>query len=202
MGQFEGYEQIARRRATDAELLVMAARDPDAFGELYDRYSASAYQWARRAGLGEHDALELVAELFAQAWASRGRFRDLREGSAGAWLSGIARNLLASHRRRGGVGEKARRRLGMSAIPEADEAARADERLDAEARGPELEAAIDELPSRHREAVRLRVIDELGYSEVAERLRCTEPAARKRVSLGLRALRSRLQATTPARRTP
>jgi DNA-directed RNA polymerase specialized sigma24 family protein len=41
--------------------------------------------------------------------------------------------------------------------------------------------------------MRLRVIDGLGYPEVAERLRCTEQNARQRVSRGLRALGLALQ---------
>ena len=62
---------------TDADLLDAAARAgvPEAFGELYDRYAAAAYGWARKAGLDEADALDLVAELFASAWVSRKRFR-------------------------------------------------------------------------------------------------------------------------------
>jgi len=52
----------------DAELLAAAKREAEAFGKLYDRYAVQAYGWARRAGLGEADALDLVAELFAQAW--------------------------------------------------------------------------------------------------------------------------------------
>ena len=62
-------------RPSDAELIAAAAHDPEAFGELYDRYAGAAYRWARRTGLSEADALDLVGELFAQAWISRRRFR-------------------------------------------------------------------------------------------------------------------------------
>jgi RNA polymerase sigma factor (sigma-70 family) len=185
-------EQVRMR---DAELLTAAKRDPEAFGELYDRYAAKAYGWARRAGLTEADALDLVAELFAQAWIGRGRFRDPGDGNAAGWLHGIARNLLASRRRRGRIELKARRRLGMRLTSEPDTGAALAERLDATASRPALEAAMDELPQAHRQAVHMRVVDELDYPELAHRLNCTETTARKWVSLGLRSLRERLEPT-------
>ena len=64
----------------DAELLTAAKRDPEEFGKLYDRYAVRAYGWARRA-LGEVDAFDLVAELFAQAWIGRRRFHDRVTGA-------------------------------------------------------------------------------------------------------------------------
>jgi RNA polymerase sigma factor (sigma-70 family) len=182
-------------RMRDAELLTAAKRDPEAFGKLYDRYAVQAYGWARRAGVGEVDALDLVAELFAQAWISRGRFRDPGDGSAAGWLHGIARNLLASRRRRGRIELKARRRLGMPPTAEPDTGAALAERLDASASRPALAAAMDELPPTHRQAVQMRVVDELDYPELALRLNCTETTARKWVSLGLRFLRERLEPT-------
>ena len=52
-------------------------------------------------------------------------------------------------------------------------------------RGP---GALAELGPEQREAVRLRVVDELGYPAVAARLGVSEQTARARVSRGLRAL--------------
>src|SRR5262245_2373614 len=178
---------------SDAELLRVAARDAAAFGELHDRHAAGLYRWARSAGLSEADALDLVAELFARAWIARRRYRDPGDGSAAPWLYGIARNLLASRRRHGRIEAAARQRLGMDGPVEPDAAERVDARLDAAAHRPALEQALDALPERHRSAVRLRVVDGLDYPEIASRLRCTEPTARKWVSLGLRVARDRMQ---------
>jgi RNA polymerase sigma factor (sigma-70 family) len=70
-----------------------------------------------------------------------------------------------------------------------------DERVDATASRPELKRALDALPNGQHDAVRLRIVDELGYPEIALRLSCTETTARKWVSLGLRALRTRMETT-------
>jgi RNA polymerase sigma-70 factor (ECF subfamily) len=181
------------RTRTDAELLEAAASDPPAFAELYDRYAEQLYRWARRAGLAQSDALDLVGELFARAWVSRMRFRDPGDGSASRWLFGIARNLVAGYRRSGSVDARARRRLRLQTAAVGDAAEIVDERVDAAARRPALERALAALPDRQRDAVRMRVVDGLDYAEIATRLSCTETTARKWVSLGLRFLRTQME---------
>jgi RNA polymerase sigma-70 factor (ECF subfamily) len=51
-----------------------------------------------------------------------------------------------------------------------------------------LRAEVSELSPAHRDALRLRIVEELPYPEVARRLEISEPAARARVSRALRAL--------------
>jgi RNA polymerase sigma-70 factor (ECF subfamily) len=51
-----------------------------------------------------------------------------------------------------------------------------------------LERALAQLPAHERDAVDLRVIDELGYDEIAQHLEIKPAAARLRVSRALRRL--------------
>ena len=51
-----------------------------------------------------------------------------------------------------------------------------------------LHAALARVPVKNREAVRLRVVEERDYAEIAEQLSCTAGAARVRVLRGLRQL--------------
>jgi DNA-directed RNA polymerase specialized sigma24 family protein len=53
-----------------------------------------------------------------------------------------------------------------------------------------LASPLDTLPVAVRRAVVLRVVDRLEFAEIAARLECTELVARRRVQVGLRALRS------------
>ena len=177
---------------TDAELVRDARRDPDAFAVLYDRYAQRAVGWARRGGVPDADVLDLVGELFAQAWRSRRRFRDPGDGDAAGWLFGIARNLVARYHRRGRMEDSARRRLGLEIESSAAEIDRVEARLSALDGRVELEAALAALPPAQARAVRLRVVDDLNYAEIGTRLSCTPVTARKRVSLGLRTLRAHL----------
>jgi RNA polymerase sigma factor (sigma-70 family) len=181
-----------RARRTDAELLRDARRDPDAFVELYDRYALPAAHWAGRAGIPAADVVDVVAELFAQAWRSRRRFRDPGDGSAAAWLHAIVRHLAAHHHRRGTVEASARKRLGLTVGTSASAEEEAEALTTGVPAGSRLEAALQALPPAQAAAVRLRVVDELGYAEIAGRLSCTPVTARKHVSLGLRLLRGTL----------
>ena len=59
------------------------------------------------------------------------------------------------------------------------------ERLDAARVAPALSAALAELPGAQRQALELRVVDELPYRQVASSLGCSEVAARIRVTRAL-----------------
>jgi RNA polymerase sigma-70 factor (ECF subfamily) len=173
---------------TDAELIRRAA-DPAAFGELYRRHAPAVYAWCRRRL--DWAAADLTAETFAQAWLSRRRFRDERDGSALPWLLGIAQNVLRESARRDRIETRARAKLGLPL-----ELAAEDGYADVEARlSPRaaLTEALGQLPAHERQALELRVVDELPYSVVADRLAIRPAAARLRVSRALR----RLALTTP-----
>ena len=159
---------------SDAALLAAARSDPGAFRELYDRYAEPILGFHHRRCRDEDAAHELTAETFAQAWLARARFRDECAGSAGPWLYGIARNVLLVSVRRRALEARARERLGMQITPTT--VSPQDEWLD---------DTVDDLP----EAVRLRVVEELSYDEVAATLGTTPGAARVRVHRGLAALR-------------
>jgi RNA polymerase sigma-70 factor (ECF subfamily) len=167
---------------TDAQLI--RAPDAAAFTELYRRHVASVHRWfARRA---DWAAADLTAETFAQAWLSRRRFRDERDGSAFPWLLGIAQNVLRESARRDRVETRARERLGLPLDLAADDGyAEVDERL---SRQGSLRPAFDSLAAHERRAVELRVLHELPYTEVARQLSIRPAAARLRVSRALRRL--------------
>jgi RNA polymerase sigma-70 factor (ECF subfamily) len=176
----------------DAELLRAARHDPDAFCRFYERHAVRLRGWLRRESGSREVANDLTAETFAQALVSLRRFRGTDDAAAAGWLYGIARHLLFQYRRRGRLETAARRRLGMP-VRDYGGYEEAEEREDALAARPALAAALAELPPGEREAVRLRVLDELPYEEVAAQLAIGEPAARQRVSRALRTLGVRLK---------
>jgi RNA polymerase sigma factor (sigma-70 family) len=176
--------------SSDASLLAAARRDPAAFGELYERYAAAVNEYFVRRTRSRTTALDLTAETFAQVWLVRTRFRDEAGGSAAPWIYGIARNVLLMSIRRGAIERRATERLGLQehlerpryvedAVPAGTWADGADELLDT-------------LPADQREAVRLRIIAELEYPDIARELGTTPGAARVRVHRGLKALRCHL----------
>jgi RNA polymerase sigma-70 factor (ECF subfamily) len=142
-------------------------------------------------------ALDLWSETFAQAVAGRRKFRGKTDAEAAAWLYSIARNQLARYLRRGYAERRAMQKLGLERPPTDDELV-ADiwQRAQLDALRIELIAALATLSEPVREAVKLRVVDERPYVEIATRLRISEQAARARVSRGLSALAEALE---PAR---
>ena len=169
-------------KASDAELLEAA--DAEAFAVLYDRHVDQLFVWAR-ARVGDHGA-DLTAEVFARAWLCRASFRDRAGGSAFPWLYGIANNVLRDSLRRRRVEDRARRRLGVPRAVAPDPAYEAiEQRLSL----PEAALrAVADLSTSERELLDLRVVQERPYGEIADRLHCTEQAARLRVSRTLRRL--------------
>ncbi len=180
---------------TDAQLIKEARTNADAFAELYERHVRSVHAWFRTR-VEPASAMDLTAETFAQAAGGLRRFRDESDGSAGPWLFGIAKNLHRRFLERRRVETVGRRRLGMPLVTYAGDFDETDERVSAEARAPQLHAAVNGLPKGQREALELRVVGDLSYREVAATLGTSELAARLRVVRALGSLAEKLKGAT------
>ena len=178
---------------SDAELLLRARKDPDAFRVVYDRYAGRMHAFLLRRTGDREAALELTAETFAQAWIGRHRFRDLAGGTAGPWLFAIARRTLVRSVSRRRLERSALERLQVSLAADAVEVTPIEAWLDG--LDTDVASALAALPPDQRQAVELRVVGDLPYGRIAERLGCSSVAVRIRVSRGLATLRSRLEGT-------
>jgi RNA polymerase sigma-70 factor, ECF subfamily len=166
---------------SDAELLALTSIDAEAFGVFYRRHSRTVLAFASRRA-APSDVGDLVAEVFATALVHCRRY-DPARGAAGAWLIGIAGNLVANANRRGAVEARMCRRLGIRrpVLAEAE--------IELE-RGDELLAS---LTPEQRAAVEARVLHDKDYAQIAVEQSVSPQVARKRVSRGLEALRARLK---------
>jgi RNA polymerase sigma factor (sigma-70 family) len=180
---------------TDGELLRAADHDPHAFRLLYERWAKPLLGFCYRRTCDAEASLDLVAETFAIAYQKRYRYRD-RGRPVGAWLYGIAGRELATYQRRQRVELRTCRRLAV-AVPPLDDVSleRIEELVDAAQWRAALGEALAQLTATERDAVRLRVIQQLDYATVAMRLSCSEQAARARVHRGLARLAATLEAT-------
>jgi RNA polymerase sigma factor (sigma-70 family) len=140
-------------------------------------------------------ALDLTAETFAQAFAARRRFRGHSDAEAGAWLFAIGSSQLTRYLRRGYATQKLVRRLGVE-MPELDDAEieRTLELAGMEEVRLVIARELARLSAEQRVALRLRVVDELPFQAVAQRLGISQQAARMRVGRGLSALARALDA--------
>lgn len=174
----------------DEDLLGATAHDPLAFGEFYRRHERAILHFFLRRTRSAELAADLTAESFAATLASAERFEPRGDGSATAWLFGIARHVYARSVERQRVEDRARRRLGMPPLALTDELL---DRVESAAGAENAEALLAELPAAQREALQMRVVDEREYDDIARQLRCSEAVVRQRVSRGLRTLRARTE---------
>jgi len=181
----------------DAELLLISAGRPEAFAALYRRHAEALLTYFVHRTYDPESAADLTAETFAEAFASRTRFRSVG-GDGAAWLYGIARHQLSRYQRRGSVDRRARARLAMpvrQVTPEDYE--RIEELIDFGSIRNSVGDAFQEISEEQRQAVKLRVLEGRPYEEVARILGCSEDAARQRVSRGLQRMGSLLARVIP-----
>jgi RNA polymerase sigma factor (sigma-70 family) len=126
---------------------------------------------------------------FAQAFADRERFRGGGDREALAWLFGIARHLLGKYYRRGVVEHRAVSRLGVELVAFTDaDYERVEELAGLQSQRVALAEGLAELSVEHRDALRMRIVEERSYAELASTLGISEQTARARVSRALRML--------------
>lgn len=95
---------MATSSVTSLSLLERARRsDSMAWQQLCDLYAPLVYGWARKAGVENDDAPDIVQEVFRVVAASLGQFRHDRQGDTfRGWLITITRNeIRAFFRKRG-----------------------------------------------------------------------------------------------------
>lgn len=168
-----------------------AALDADALDGLYRDHSRQLLIFFARRTMDGETATDLVAETFAAAFRDRRQFRGRTREEATGWLFGIARHQLASFYRRGRVEREALERLSVERRDlTAEEIERIEELAGIAVLRERVREHLLELEPADQEILRLRIVDELDYDEVAGRLGVKEDAARARVSRALKRLRT------------
>jgi RNA polymerase sigma factor (sigma-70 family) len=186
-----------------ASSLRRARREPSAFAGFYASESRQVLAFFVRRTFDVEVARDLTAETFAQAFEHRRSFRGSTDAEASAWLYGIARHQLGRYARKGKVERKALARLGIQ-VPtvSAEDYDHIVELAGLAELRDRIAALFDELSDDQRDALRLRVIDERSYAEVARTLGISEQTARARVSRALRSLADASDMTSAAEVTP
>lgn len=149
--------------------------DEDRFLAVFEQHVVAIHAYlSRRAGRGTAD--ELLSEVWVRAVSSRKGYVGVWSQCL-PWLYGIARNTLRTH-----WAQEARyRRFGAHEARGHDPYGAVDDRLDAQAAGPALRAALSSLSEGEREVLLLVAWELLTPTEAAAVLGI--PAATARVRL-------------------
>lgn len=161
--------------------------DEERFEALYTATFSQILGYALRRCDCAEDAADVVAETFAVAWR---RIDAVPPGDqARLWLYGVARNVLANHRR--GVA----RRADLSAALAAEiTVAHERDPEDAAARDP-VDVAFRALPADDRELLSLVAWEGLDHGEIAELLGCSRNAVRIRLHRARKRLTRELESS-------
>jgi RNA polymerase sigma-70 factor (ECF subfamily) len=179
----------------------MSGMDGPRLSELYDVHAREILRFLARRTSDPETAVDILAETFAVAFERRREFRGTDDQSERAWLFTIARHQLVDHFRSELARDRAVGRLGIERRGLTDAEYERIEELAGTRTMRDLAAErLQELPVEQQEAVRLRVVCELPYEEVAKQLGITRQAARARVSRGLLTLRAAI--ADPPHRMP
>lgn len=170
-------------------LFVRARRDPSRFADVYVAYHEVVLRYLARRTLDPEVAFDLMAETFAQMFASLDDFRGRSEDEGRAWMWAIARHQLFRWRERRRVEQTHLARLGVAVADLGEvEYERIEQLADLERFLPILEEALAELPAETRRILQMRIVEHRPYVEIGELLGTTQGAIRIRVSRALRDL--------------
>lgn len=170
--------------STRLQALVELAQggDAEAFGQLYDHYVTGIFRFVYYRVGSTQLAEDLTSETFLRALRSLHSF-TWQGKDFGAWLTTIARNLVADH-------YKARRTRSEIVTDDIPERASVDigpeEGLLASVSQTHLLNAVNALPPEQRDCLLMRFVQELSIAETALALDRSEGAVKQ---LQLRAVR-------------
>jgi RNA polymerase sigma-70 factor, ECF subfamily len=159
--------------------------DMRAFDELYARYASRLYGFLFSILRSRADAEDVFHEAFMRALD--GRDVELRPGGFRAWLYRIARNCALNVLRSRERGARA-----VAAIPEAEPAARADERLEGKELDIALAGAVERLPPKLLELFHLRSTG-MSYEDMAEVLETPLGTIKSRMNQMVTTLREEMK---------
>ncbi|WP_243613246.1 RNA polymerase sigma factor [Shimia aestuarii] len=165
----------------DALLVLYANGDARAARLLTLRLTPRVFAQAFRMLGDRAEAEDVAQEALMRLWKIAPEWRQ-GEAKVTTWLYRVTANLCTDRLRK-------RRSVGIDEIPEPeDDAVGPAEALQDKARLDALQAALNDLPERQRQAVILRHIEGLGNPEIAEIMEITVEAVESLTARGKRAL--------------
>ncbi|MHA4816578.1 RNA polymerase sigma factor [Streptomyces aculeolatus] len=179
--------------SSSGEAVRRIGTDPQAFEAFYRAHVDAVERFIARRVADPHRVADLTAEVFLATIESAEGYRPSR-GAPIAWLYGVARNVLAGDRRRSARERDAGLRLAGRRLVEAEDIARLDERIDAEAQARTLYEAMEQLPAHERAVLELVALDGLTVSEAGRALGIRAPTARVRLHRARRRVRNHFAA--------
>jgi len=165
------------------------AGDVNAFEALYRKYWQRLHAFAFRYVRSKEDAEEVVQDVFFRIW--RGRADWVPAGAVRNYVYCAVRNAARDRLERAAVARRWAGHVGQG--QGATAAAAIQSELEAVELVAAVQRALDELPPKRSAVCKLRLIDELSYAQIADRLGIGEKTVETQLARGLKFLRERMR---------
>lgn len=170
----------------------LRSREPAALAAFYDVWFDKLYGYVARLVEDEHAAEDLTQDVFLQIHRALPTYDPARR--LAPWVYTIATNRVRDHWRGRGSRGRSRESLSIDEVLEAPATDRpAEAALEEAEEAQEVRRSIEELPASMKSVLLLRVDHGLPFEAIAGILALSVPAARKRYSRALQALRGTLE---------
>ena len=189
--------------ADDREIAdAVLGGDREAFRTIVDREAPVVIATCRRILGDATEAEDVAQDAFLIGYRKLGTYRG--DGPLGGWLLRIAireaRDRALRRVATTDLDEIATRDRGGRLLADvlADQGDDPTSTIESREQADRLREAIDELPSHYADAVRLRYLDDLSFSEIAALTGRPEPTVRTHLHRGLVRLRATFDAEGPS----
>ena len=176
----------------DAALLrLVADRQPEALGVLYNRYASTVLALGKRILGSLADAEEVLQEVFLYAWNHAGRY-DAGRSSVSTWLVLVARSRAIDRLRTRKVVERTHETAHQEAPPE-HASPEGVETVFVRERREKVRGEMEKLPPEQKQVLEMAFYEGLSQSEIAAKADLPLGTVKTRTLLAMKKLRGALR---------
>lgn len=175
-------------------MALVQRADLEAFEALFDRHWSTALRIASSICRDRGTAEDAVQEAFLKLWRDRGAYRP-EAGSFRSWALTFVRHRAIDAVRREAVRPRrtTSREAEADAFPDAGSQTPTGAMIDRE-ESASLHASIGRLPDEQAQVIVLAFFGQLSHRQIAKRLSLPPGTVKGRMRLGLKKLRTQLEA--------
>lgn len=176
----------------DAALLrLVADRQPEALGVLYNRYASTVLALGKRILGSLADAEEVLQEVFLYAWNHAGRY-DAGRSSVSTWLVLVARSRAIDRLRTRKVVERTHETAHQGSPPE-HASPEGVETVFVRERREKVRGEMEKLPPEQKQVLEMAFYEGLSQSEIAAKADLPLGTVKTRTLLAMKKLRGALR---------
>jgi RNA polymerase sigma-70 factor (ECF subfamily) len=167
----------------------LAAGREEAFTQLYSRYSPGVYNALMIYIKDEHQADDLLQNVFVRLWEKRGELYEVK--NIENYLFILARNMVLNHIKRKAIEENVYQVVRSRLVESADSTE--DKVLETEYKRI-LQEAIDSLPAQQKHVYLMATEASMSYEDIASQMGLSKLTIKKHLELARKSIRAHINA--------